>query len=603
MMKSIFRTLLPIFMALVMIPLACAQPSSDQATDESPPLIEIPVDKGLVSSLTQPPDCRISFNRWEGICMINTDGTDYRCLPISGEWHSWSPDGSMIVYQDKQPGNSELYVMTSEGTNPTRITRSPGHDVEPSWSPDGKKIAFASDRDGYYEIYTINYNGTGPVRLTENEANDREPSWSPDSSRIVFISDRDEAKSQAYIMNADGSDVQRLTEGLYPVSRPRWSPDGSRILFTSSLWVYGIDPDGSNMKAASSERGVMGASWSPCGNWIATTSWILAKDPSTRAYAIRIVNAKGEEQKTLYETKEIIGEPEWCPVSRTILAGVSSKGASIISSFPVTKQIAYVYKPENTIYMNIFSAPEDKMDKTVQLTRYERDNVDPAWSPDGRKIAFSSKRDGDFEIFVMDADGGNQTQLTRNKDSDGAPAWSPDGKKIAFHSWRDKDWEIYVFSSEDGWTEQTRLTDSEEQDTNPCWSPDGKYIAFLSRRDGKWDIYRMNADGSNQVKLTDSTADEGSPAWSPDGKYILFDTDRDGNWEIYRMDADGGNPANLSNDPGSDRAAAWSGDGKRIIFQTDRDGNKEIYIMNADGSNQTNFTMSKIDETDPCWQP
>jgi Tol biopolymer transport system component len=119
-------------------------------------------------------------------------------------------------------------------------------------------------------------------------------------------------------------------------------------------------------------------------------------------------------------------------------------------------------------------------------------------SEDG-KIAFMSYRDGDFEIFVMNADGTGVTQLTDHDADDWHPAWSPNGKQIAFDSDRDGDREVFVMNA-DG-TGVTQLTDHDDGDGGPVWSPNGKQIAFTSNRDGDYEVFVMNADGSNVVSL------------------------------------------------------------------------------------------------------
>jgi hypothetical protein len=219
------------------------------------------------------------------------------------------------------------------------------------------------------------------------------------------------------------------------------------------------------------------------------------------------------------------------------------------------------------------------------LTQRPPDDRSPAWSPDGSRIAFHSYRDGNRDIYVMDADGSNQTRLTQNSAWNQFPAWSPDGSRIAFPSGRDGSMDIYVMDA-DG-SNQTRLTREPSEDWSPAWSPDGSRIAFESYRDGNWDIYVMDADGSNQTRLTRHPSQDWSPVWSPDGSRIAFQSDRDGNDDIYVMDADGSNQTRLTRDPAQDWSPAWSPDGSRIAFHSDRDGNDDIYVMDADGSNQT----------------
>lgn len=130
------------------------------------------------------------------------------------------------------------------------------------------------------------------------------------------------------------------------------------------------------------------------------------------------------------------------------------------------------------------------------------------------KIAFTSNRDGNAEIYVMNPDGTGQTRLTNNAASDFEPSWSPDGTKIIFTSERDGNREIYVMNA-DG-SAQTRLTNNPTEDASPSWSPDGTKIAFFSNRGGSDGIFIMNAaDGTGQTRLTNNTASDSQPDFGP----------------------------------------------------------------------------------------
>lgn len=225
------------------------------------------------------------------------------------------------------------------------------------------------------------------------------------------------------------------------------------------------------------------------------------------------------------------------------------------------------------------------------------------WTIDSSTIAFTSERDGNREIYVMDPGGHTQTRLTFNKAIDQDPTWSPDRKQIAFHSDRDGNYEIYLMSA-DG-NNQTRLTTSQGFDLNPSWSPDGTRIAFESSRDGNSEIYSMNSDGSDVRRLTFDAGADFDPAWSPDGTRIAFASDRDGNKEIYVMDADGSKPVRLTNEPSTEFNPAWSPDSTLIAFHSDqKDGTRQIYVMSpTPGSEEKRITFTGRTDSNPVWAP
>jgi Tol biopolymer transport system component len=164
-----------------------------------------------------------------------------------------------------------------------------------------------------------------------------------------------------------------------------------------------------------------------------------------------------------------------------------------------------------------------------QLTNTTASNLRPAWSPDGKRIAFQSNRDGKYHIYVIDADGGNVRQLTSGDSDNRHPAWSPDGKLVAVDSGSDMKREIFIIDV--ATRARTQVTRLGAITSFPSWSPDGKRISFYVYRDGGMDIWLTAPDGSGTQQLTRELASERnnqctfachSPAWSPDGSQLAF---------------------------------------------------------------------------------
>jgi len=316
----------------------------------------------------------------------------------------------------------------------------------PAWSRDGRTIVFVSWRDGNGEVYAMDADGSAPRNLTQNPAKDVRPAWSPDGRRIAFASRRD-GNSEVYVMNADGSGKRNLTRSRASDDYPKWSPDGQRIAFLRAAPLL------SNRVPGLGVNNLYG-------------------------YDLYVVNADGSglRRLTLNPKGSYHYQLVWSPDGRTIYFGrylvrTDGSGARRLPYIPITA----------------------------------------VWSPDGRRIAFAAKPDwcrtgprpcyaSHSDIYVMNADGSGTRKLTHNARNNAEPAWSPDGRKIAFRSTRNGNRDIYVMNA-DG-SGKRNLTRHPARDGSPSWSPDGRRIAFVSNRDGRLEAHVMNADGSGQRSLT-----------------------------------------------------------------------------------------------------
>jgi TolB protein len=209
------------------------------------------------------------------------------------------------------------------------------------------------------------------------------------------------------------------------------------------------------------------------------------------------------------------------------------------------------------------------------------DDQNPAFSPDGMRLIFSTHRtSGTFDVWVMGLDGANASALTTDGgfDSVNMPgsSWSGATGRICFASDRAGDNDEIWTMSENG-SDLVRVTTNTMPDWEPTFSPDGTWIVFQSRSSGNWDIYKIKTDGTDLARLTTDAADDWEPNWSPNGDKIVFQSMRSGNWDVWIMDNAGGNLLNVTDDPAEDTDAFWSPDGGTIAFESDRDGNLDIF--------------------------
>lgn len=274
-----------------------------------------------------------------------------------------------------------------------------------------------------------------------------------------------------------------------------------------------------------------------------------------------------------------------------------SNGKLAFSSFRDGNEEVYTINPDGTELARLTHSPE-------------RDGG-PVWSPDGLKLAFLCRRDDNWEICTVNSDGGGEVNLTQNPGYDAEPTWSPDGSKIAFTSDRDCGChedaglgQIYVMNA-DG-SDPTRVTFDAPTDVEPNWSPDGRRIAFEREAEyrGTSDIFSVGVDGTDPINLTNNPGDDDDPRWSPDGSRIVFSSCCRETYlrSIWSVDPEGIEQHRLTS--GQDGLASWSPDGAKLVFVgTPEFTDEELFTMNPDGSGQSRLTNNFVDETAPNWSP
>ena len=244
----------------------------------------------------------------------------------------------------------------------------------------------------------------------------------------------------------------------------------------------------------------------------------------------------------------------------------------------------------------------------TRLTFDTHKEYDPAWSPVGPVVAYSSLAAGDGDIFILGVDGGGTINLTNDPYRNRGPAWSPDGLKIAYssdHSGLSLGNHIWVVNV-DG-TGKTDLTPGlfAGSHIEPAWSPDGTKIAYSGGSSDR-DIVVMNADGSDPTPLAAAPGDDRHPTWSPDGSKIAFTSNRttgDPNvYDLYVMDADGSNVQRLTDLHTWIEEPAWSPDGAYIMFTLNAGGNRGLWMVDADGSNLRIHTDDSGWDNSPTWE-
>lgn len=222
------------------------------------------------------------------------------------------------------------------------------------------------------------------------------------------------------------------------------------------------------------------------------------------------------------------------------------------------------YEQQKTTYNLVLIDLESNSKRT--LTHHAWFDYNPKWSADGESVLFYRKHPDKKEagLYSLLLKSGKEQALTEGAAYVGDPSQSMFDKAIAFNSDETGDYNVYVMAADGSGKRQ--ITRHDSSDFSPDWSPDGRELVFVSNRTGHFELFKVLAGGGEPTQLTFSDADNYKPAWSPDGKHIAFFSNREGNFEIYVMRADGSGTKRITRNEVMDDTPSWFADSKRIIF-------------------------------------
>jgi Tol biopolymer transport system component len=495
---------------------------------------------------------------------------------------SWSPDGKWIAFFAYRDGGYDLWAIASDGTHQHKLTWGAFDDREPIWSHDGTRIAFSSDRGSPlgsdYNIWTLNVRSGELTQVTKDPADDFMPSWSPDDKEIAFASTREDQQAAWAINLATGAERKVGTPyNRGRIDAPSWGLDGEVLYHVTTgggRGAAGGGPEASMYQIGG--RVITGQEnvFAFRASWASKTTFYYVSDGKIRKRDIQAAAADTIPFSATLQVTRAAGSytrrrRDFTSVAPRPVLGIVSPKIS-----PDGKQVAFAALGD--IYVMPIGG------KPVNLTKDAAFDTEPAWSPDGSQLAYSSDKDSEhLQLWIRDMKAGRSRRLTQLTTQPQGAAWSPDGTRIAFFN-VDGMWRVAQMSVIDVATGKiVKVHDSLPQPGAPVWSPDGERLAIAGIapmtkrfREGTNQILTMSSTKLNDDKWfapqplmsIDSRGGCG-PAWSPDGTKMA--AIYEGVLAVWPVSPSGeplGPPRRVTNE--SAHAPSWSGDSRHILYQS-----------------------------------
>lgn len=519
----------------------------------------VTVVEGTNIAVAAAPDGKtLAFDLYGVIWTVPVDGGPATRLTddlTDGAQPDWTPDGKALVFQSYRDGTFQLWRVGADGTGLVQLTQGPFDAREPRVSPDGHEVAFSSDRTGKYAIHVLDLTN-GEVKLwAEAEGQACEPAWSPDGAKIAFAVDR------VRIEVVDGAGARDVavtlptTAGPAELHSPAFTPDGKTL-------VYAVIAHG-----AAELHGATGPLFQDedvfpfRATWLPSGEIVYAADGKIRR------RGPGGPRDVPFSLVVPVNPPDYAKKGRDFdsatprpVVGIGSPALS-----PDGKQVAF--RALNDLWILPIGG------KPRALIKDSYWKCDPAWSPDGKLLAYSTDRGGSLDIWLRDLAAGTDRQITRHAGAALSAAWSRDGKTLAF---LDQTGALHTVDVASGTIRQ--LFGAIWEPGKPSFSADGKTLALAAfkpysarYREGLSEILTVDvATGAATYqphaphKSLGTRGDDG-PVWSPDGTRLAY-VFASRLW-VVDVDAQGrfrGSPRAL-NDEVTD-APSWSGDSSQILY-------------------------------------
>ncbi|MBI1874101.1 MAG: PD40 domain-containing protein [Acidobacteria bacterium] len=481
---------------------------------------------------------------------------------------AWSPDGSAIAFQAYRDGTWHIWTIAPDGQRLTQVTSGPFDHREPHWSSDGKRLALASDRNGNYDVFELDVASGNVRQLTTNPANDFAPCWSPDGRTIAFVSDRRDSAG-VWLISADAKPTEHLLHAATgAVSGVSWNADGSRVSYVvqsgnqTKLMVGPSTSPGAGAIAIAQDEDVFPFR----AQWLSSDELLYTADGKIKRRAVT-----GGAGRTIEFTASVtLDRPAYARRPRTFPPSGPQRARGIIHPAISPDGTRVVFSALGDLWlMPVGSVPQ-------RLTSDPFIETEPAWSPDGRFLAYSVDRDGSMDIWLRNVQNGSERRLTRVAGVELSAAWSHDGANLAFLNERG---EIFTVSIETG--EVKKAHDALFDPSRPSWSPDGRSLIVTALRpystrfrEGTNQILKISLDGQPDRVFdpvphkSDGAREDYGPVWSPDGSKMAFVLD--GGLAVLPVRKDGepaGPPRKLTSELAN--SPSWTGDSKRLLYQTD----------------------------------
>jgi Tol biopolymer transport system component len=549
---------------------------SAQTPPRAPVSVDVTVNEGTSMAVSVSPDGSTLAMDLQGSIwtLPATGGVAKRITGLFNDARQpvWSPDGKWIAFFGYLDGGYDLWAVAPDGSNQHKLTWGPFDDREPAWSHDGTRIAFASDRGsplgGSYNIWVLEV-ASGELRqLTNHPSENRMPSWSPDDQEIAFSSTRGGGDSVWAVRVTDHQE-HKVSTAAGAVESPSWGLGGKIVYHSAADGESRIEVDGKPLTGSEN-------AFSFRASWASPTDFFYTSDGKIRKRSV----TGGPAQTVEFQATLQVTTPNYIRRKRDFNSTAPRQALGIVRPVlsPDGKKIAFAAVGD--IYtMTIGSRPEN-------LTRDKYLDTDPAWSPDGSQLVYSSDKGGNFlQLWIRDLKTGQDRQLTHLTTQPMGAAWSADGKRIAFFD-VDGMWRAASLSVVDVATGKvSKIHTSLFGPGNPTWSPDGKRIALAmvspyskSFREGTNQILTVTADAGGEpdskndkwfVPVPNLSIDSrggSGPVWSPDGdKMAAIYEGVLAVWPVSHSGEPIGPVRHITTEMAY--SPSWAGDSEHILYQ------------------------------------